>query len=204
MQDVHAERTSRAQKRWGSGGPLLAIAAIALVAACTTGRSDTPPVELRGRAEASSYVRLDRVTSPLARPESDVGRLDANRVLHNLSIVWKPTPAQRAERDALLEDLQRPGSPSYHRWLTPDEYAARFGADPATIAKTEAWLAVQGLTVNEPSPLAARTTFTGTVAQIEAAFPTELHAYEVEGERHYAMARRPPSPPRSRTACSGS
>jgi MYXO-CTERM domain-containing protein len=170
---------------------------MALVAACSTGRNESPPVESDAPARPTAqagYVTLERTAHPLARPENDVGRLDGARVIHNLSLVFKPTAAQRAARDTLLQEIQRPGSPSYHRWLKPEDYAARFGADPKTIAAATAWLAAQGLTVHDPSPLGARATFTGTVAQIEAAFRTEMHAYDVGGKRHYAMAR-PPSVP---------
>ncbi len=48
--------------------------------------------------------------------------------------------------------------------------------------------------MHEPSRLGARVTFTGTVSQIEAAFQTEMHRYQVGGENHYAMARAPSVP----------
>src|SRR6202034_2967129 len=77
---------------------------------------------------------------------------------------------------------------------TPADYAARFGADPADVARASSWLASQGLSVHEPSSLGARVTFTGTVAQVETAFQTEMHNYSVRGETHYAMARPPSAP----------
>lgn len=139
-------------------------------------------------------MTLPRNTHPLARPELDLGRLEPAKVLHNLSLVFKPSAAQKAERDALLDELQRPGSPSYHRWLQPEEYASRFGARPDDIARASGWLASQGFTVHAPSRLGARVTFTGTVAQVEAAFRTEMHRYSVLGEEHYAMAHAPSVP----------
>ena len=196
MKGVHAERRAQARKRRGLGGSFLAVFGLALVAACSTGGGDGSPAPGSAPAPAapSAYVTLERAAHPLARPEFDLGRLDGAKVLHNMSLVFELTPAQKADRDALLAEIQRPGSPSYHRWLTPQDYAARFGADADTIAQATAWLAAQGFTVHERSPIGARATFTGTVAQVEAAFQTEMHAYDVRGERHFAMAR-PPSVP---------
>src|ERR1700735_5502274 len=37
----------------------------------------------------------------------------------------------RAELTRLLADQQDPASPDYHRWLTPDQFAARFGPSDA-------------------------------------------------------------------------
>jgi subtilase family serine protease len=47
----------------------------------------------------------------------------------------------------LLHDQQIPGTADYQRWLTPDQFTARFGADPATVARAEAALARSGVRV---------------------------------------------------------
>lgn len=48
---------------------------------------------------------------------------------------------------ALLEAQQTPGSPDFHRWLTPAEFAARFGPDPAELARGTALLNQNGFQV---------------------------------------------------------
>ncbi|MBS2033282.1 MAG: S8/S53 family peptidase, partial [Deltaproteobacteria bacterium] len=195
MKAASSEFDLLARKR-GSRRAFSTVAAAALFAACSMGQSDgsTTPSRVDGTTPASGSVVLERTVPPLARPELDVGRLDRARVLHNMSLVFALTPAQKADRDALLAELQRPGSPSYHHWLTPQDYAARFGADAATLERAKGWLAGQGFAVHASSPLGTRVTFSGTVAQVEAAFHTELHQYDVAGERHYAMARPPTIP----------
>ena len=191
------------------GAPLVALFALAVAAACSSSGTQTPssstgsasgPTSAPPTAAPSApagYVTIARGAHPLARPEFDTGRLDPTRVLHNLSLVFKLSPEQKADRDALLDEIQRPGSPSYHKWLTPEDYAARFGAQADDISRASSWLASQGMTVHEPSRLGARVTFTGTVAQIEAAFQTEMHTYYVaatnalrDGAPSFA-ARRP-------------
>src|SRR6202044_2734699 len=96
-------------------------------------------------APTSTLTPLTRSLHPLARHDLDVGRRDPS-VLTAGSIYFKPSAAQQAERDALLTAVQNPASPSYHKWLSVEEYAARFGAKAADIARVTAWLKSQGLT----------------------------------------------------------
>ncbi len=170
---------------------LLALSAIAL-GGCSS--QDSSRAMGWSPGSATAYVPLTRGAHPLARPENDLGRLDATMTLHHLSLVFAPSPAQRAARDALLEDLERPGSASYHHWITPEEYAQRFGAQPDDLERASAWLASQGFTLHETSRLGARVSFSGTVAQVESAFRTEMHRYAAFGETHYAMASAPSLP----------
>ena len=48
--------------------------------------------------------------------------------------------------------------------------------------------------MHETSPLGSRVTFSGTVANLQAAFRSEMRRYEVHGEMHFAMSS-PPSVP---------
>jgi pro-kumamolisin-like protein len=177
----------------------LGLAFVIAAAACSGQGSPPAPAgsapSKQAAGASSSLTVLTRGAHPLARAEFDAGRLEPDKRIEHLSVVYKLTPAQIADRDALVEAVSTPGSPSYRKWLTTDEYAARFGARPEDIARTTAWLASQGLEVSPvTSPLGARSIFSGTVAQLEAAFHTEMHRYNVRGEMHYAMAN-PPSIP---------
>src|SRR5580692_2732890 len=90
--------------------------------------SPTPPPQ----QQQQGLTPLTRSVHPLARPEFDLGRRDPSVVTAG-SIYFKPSAAQQADRDALLAALQNPASPSYHRWLTVEQYAARFGAQAADL-----------------------------------------------------------------------
>lgn len=140
------------------------------------------------------FVRLERGTQPMARLENEVGPLPLEKRLENLSVVFKLTPEQLQDREALKDAQLDPASPSYHQWLTPEQYAARFGASADTIARTKAWLASQGLEVGEVSPLGARVNFAGTVAKVQEAFRTEMRQYRVGDKLHYAMSSAPAVP----------
>ena len=100
----------------------------AAIAPRATVAQATPPAVAPSTATRPGSVRLARSTHPFARPELDRGRLDPDRRLSNLSLVFKMSDAQRADRDALAAAQLDPASPLFHHWLTPGLYRARFGA----------------------------------------------------------------------------
>jgi subtilase family serine protease len=125
---------------------------------------------------------------PMARAEFDQGRVAGSMRINRASLMFKLSPTQQADLDKLLEEQQDPDSPNYHKWLTPEGYAARFGMSESDLAKVSAWLKSLGLTVNGFSRARTRVFFSGTAAQVETAFRTELHQYQVNGETRFANA----------------
>ena len=203
---MHPTRTLRTPS---STRGIAALSMAALVLGCEnlgepTRTTDVDPSASAATAAAAlrpvsvplrrGFVRIPGAVHPFARPEYDAGRLDPQKRIANLSLFFKLSPEQRRDRDALVVAQLDPGSPLYRHWLTPEDYAARFGARPADIARASAWLGSQGLTPRRTSRLGTRVTFSGTVAELEAAFQTEMHAYVVGGEMHYAMATAPAFP----------
>ncbi len=91
------------------------------------------------------YVRLNSAIHPYARPENDIGRLDPEQRLANISLFFKLSPKQLRDRDALAAAQLDPKSPRYRQWLTPESYAARFGARHEDITRATAWLRVAGV-----------------------------------------------------------
>src|SRR5262249_13947727 len=89
---------------------------------------------------------------PLAQSRYDRGKVSGLFAMSHVQMMFKPTSTQQSELNALLEDQQNPSSPDYHRWLTPEEFANRFGLSPADMNRTVAWLQDQGFTVDEVAP----------------------------------------------------
>jgi uncharacterized protein (TIGR03437 family) len=104
------------------------------------------------------------------------------------------TEAQQKALDRLLEELQDPSSPNYHHWLTPEEFGARFGASATDIAQVTAWLKSEGLAVEDTARGRNWIMFSGATGQVEHAFHTQLHQYEVDGQRHFSIASDPSVP----------
>ncbi len=81
--------------------------------------------------DETKLVTLRGNTHPLARPEFDRGPAPANLPLDRMLLVLKRSAAQETALQQLLDDQQRPSSPRYHKWLTPQQFGAQFGPSDA-------------------------------------------------------------------------
>ena len=68
-----------------------------------------------------------------------------------------------------------PGNPAYGRYLTPEQFRARFGTTTAQVAAVEAWAKSAGLRV--VSATAHYVALTGTAPKVSSALRTSIHAY---------------------------
>lgn len=130
----------------------------------------------------------------LAQRRFDLGPLDPNKVLDHVQILIQPSAAQQADLDQLLDSQRNPSSPDYRRWLTPEQFADRFGLSASDYSRIVAWLASQGLSVQDSSRGRNWIAFSGSVARISTAFAVSMRRYRVKGEDHFANAT-PPSIP---------
>ena len=138
------------------------------------------------RIDDGEFGMLQGNVHPLARPEFDQGRMDGQATLNGVSLVFKLSPSQQLALEKLLAAQQDRQSPNYHRWLTPEQYAARFGMTDSDIAKVAVWLRTHGFAVDEISRNRTYIVFSGTVDQTERTFQTEMHRYLVHGQMHFA------------------
>jgi len=95
-----------------------------------------------------------------------------------LSVLLKP-PRQLEELEARLDQGLPP--------LSREEYAVRYGADPADVARVEAFAQAHGLQVIESSPARRTVRLAGTAGDVAALFGTQLVEYRSdEGTRFRA------------------
>jgi hypothetical protein len=123
-------------------------------------------------------VTLAGSRSPLANPAADIGPVPADMKLTGISLNFSRSAAQQQDLDALIAAQQTPGSPLFHQWLTPDQFAARFGVADADIAATENWLQLQGFSIDAVNRSHNRITFSGTAALVASAFGSPLHYFK--------------------------
>ena len=57
------------------------------------------------------------------------------------------TVTERFLRYVVIDTQSDPASPNYRHWLSPEEYADRFGVSQADLDKIVAWLENQQLTI---------------------------------------------------------
>lgn len=148
--------------------------------------AQTPAARITTEIDSLKRVAVPGTHQPRARAENDAGRVPSGKELHGINLVFSRTSAQEADLQSLIAAQQNPASPLYHKWLTPDEFAARFGVADSDITKVESWLNDQGFSVEGVSRSKNRITFSGTVGQVDDAFGTELHYYKIKGQLHFA------------------
>jgi len=142
----------------------------------------------------SRRAALPGNVSPRIQSGTDLGPVDLSMELPYVTLVLKPTARQQADLDQLLAQQQDPSSPNYHGWLTPDQYADRFGVSQGDIDKIVAWLGQHGLTVKSVAQARNAIAFGGAAGQIGSAFGIEVHRYQTGGELHYANSTGPTIP----------
>ena len=74
--------------------------------------------------------------------------------------------------------------PKKRKYLTYEQVAARYGANPADLKRVEDFARATGLTVSESSPERRSVKLSGTVAQMEKAFGVQLKKYQ-HGKRTF-------------------
>jgi hypothetical protein len=141
-------------------------------------------------------------THPLARPEFHLGTAPATLPMHRMLLVLKHSTEQESALERLLDDQQDKSSPSYHKWLSPDEFGKQFGPTDADMQTITAWLQSHGFEVGTTK---GRTTleFSGSASQVQEAFHTTIHKYLVNGEQHWANSSDPQIPAALTSAVAG-
>jgi subtilase family serine protease len=139
-------------------------------------------------------VRLKAGLPMQARPEFDQGGVDRSFKMSYMTLLTVPSAQQKRALSKLLADQQNPRSRSYHKWLTPEQYADRFGLSPNDIRKLVDWLQSQGFVIVRTARARNWIAFSGTADQVEKAFQTEIHNYKVDGEVHFANTVAPTIP----------
>ena len=138
--------------------------------------------------DASRLVTIHGTVHPLAQARYDRGPVNESTPAERLLLVVNRPPEREAAFQQLLKDLQTPGSPSYHHWLTPEQIGSQFGPADSDMDAVAGWLSSSGFTVSRVSKARRFVEFSGTVGQVNSAFHTEIHEYMVDGVAHHANA----------------
>jgi subtilase family serine protease len=172
----------------------LVVCLLLSVTAAVSHSQTAPPDRILETIDQGQMTALPGNVHPWARAQFDQGRVDPGMEMQGVTISFKLSAAQQAALDQLIAEQQDVSSPNYHQWLTPEEYAARFGMSQNDLNRVTSWLGSQGFSRIQVSRSATRVAFDGTAAQVEAAFRTEIHSYLVDGETHFANALEPSVP----------
>ena len=118
-----------------------------------------------GTSQESSQVSARRTRD---------GDVDPNETVEITIRVRSRSSENKAALFAEMQNL----APAERHYLTRDELASRFGADPADIDKVAAYAHENGLTITSTSASRRTVMVKGTLANLTKAFPTQLKQYD--------------------------
>jgi uncharacterized protein (TIGR03437 family) len=152
------------------------------------------PNRIASRIDNSRRVPVSSRAARLASFGIDMGRVESGFPLTGIALTLTRSAPQQADLDQLLAAQQNPRSSEFHQWLTPEQFADRFGVSRGDLAQIEGWLHAQGFTLDYMPRSRTSLTFSGTAQQVQNAFHTEIHRYRVGGQTQYANASDPSIP----------
>src|SRR5579875_3632072 len=122
-----------------------------------------------------------------ASQTANLGAADPAATTH-FTVYFPLTHQDKLEQ--LVSDQTNSSSPSYHQWLTPDQFKAQFGPNPADVARVTARLEQAGFTVTAQHTQSIEVT--GPVAAVETLFTTRLDQVRMRnGKVRFSTARHP-------------
>ena len=112
-------------------------------------------------------ARMIDATNEVA-DSTDTGAVPVSQPMH-LTLRLAPTPERQAALDQLLAAQTTPSSPTYHHWLTPQQFAATYGATDEQIvvandARASEWFPGYSIVPDEEAGL-------GPLAGIRTSIP---------------------------------
>jgi len=162
--------------------------ALALLAAAATGLALTVPAT--AEASSSLFTITQNVLPGLANA-TDLGPAAASTPMHLVVSVSRPDVAGEK---ALLAAEHDPASPSYRHFLTPAQFADRFGVPASQRSAVTDYLTGGGLSVDSVSVAGDEYSVHGTAAQVASIFDTSFHNYGYDGTTFLANTSAPISP----------
>jgi subtilase family serine protease len=152
----------------------VAVASLAgfVLTAATAGVLAAP-----GMAQAAPTVAVPGSAAPAVHAGALVGAVPASQQL-TVQVWLTPDLAGAA---AFASSVATPGSPGFHRYLSPNAYTAEFGPSAANAAAITAWLTATGLTRVHADSGRDYVSATGPVSRMQSAFGVRIDRYRVRG-----------------------
>ena len=166
----------------------LILLAISLCASLPSqGQTSRQPL-ITGPINNSDSVTLAGSKHQLVQPRFDVGAVEPSLKMTRVIVALAPSKEAEDQLQTFLNHQQDRTSPDYHHWLTPEQFGQQFGPSPLDIQTVKGWLEQQGLQVTAVAKSGLWMELSGTSAQMEGAFQTQMRQYQVGGETHIANA----------------
>ena len=173
---------------------------LALVCSSQVAHTESRQSGRRARVLVNQYideaklVMLKGNVRPEASAVNNRGVVPENFAMEHMLLQLQRPPELEKELQQFIDDLHDPKSPSFHQWLTAQQFGERFGVAQQDVDAVTRWLESFGFKVNYVYPSSMLIDFSGNASQVRAAFHTEIHYLDVRGTRHVANMSEPQIP----------
>ena len=180
----------------GRSKTMLSIYAVVVVVFtfCPAGKAQEKRALITEEINETHLTSLAGNTRPEANAANDRGAVSPDFQFDHMLLLLKRAPELELALQQFIDDLHNPHSPSYHKWLSAEEFGQRYGVAQSDLEAVTAWLQSHGFTVNVVYANNMVVDFSGSASQIQEAFHTEIHHYAVNGEDHVANVHDPKIP----------
>jgi subtilase family serine protease len=111
-----------------------------------------------------------------------------------LRLTFGLNPPKLAEEEKFLAELQDNNSPNFHKYLTPEQWNARFAPSAHDEQAIVDWLTANGMTVTQRYPNRLVVDAEASSEVIEKAFAIQLNSYKVGADTEFSNDRDPVIP----------
>lgn len=165
-----------------------------LLASALSGSAQNAQARIRTVINENSRTTLTGNVPPAIRFASDQGEVAASTTMSHMRLVLSRSSERQAALTQYMDELQDSASANYHKWLTPQQFGSLYGATDSDIQTLVQWLQGHGFTVEPLAEGRTSISFSGTAAQVTAAFHTPIHSFARNGEIFVSNTAEPQIP----------
>lgn len=167
---------------------------VSTISATALAQTTPKVIRVRGDIDDKKTVAFSGNVRPEVNSANDRGPVDDSMQLASMHLLLARSPESQAAFEQYLSDLQNPRSANFHKWLTAVQIGQMFGPADEDIARLTAWMTAKGFTGISITPAKTLVEFSGTAAQVRAAFHSSVHNLSVRGVAHIANINNPEIP----------
>lgn len=133
------------------------------------------------------------VISDIVNPPSNAiytGPMDSGELNITIGLSF----SNAALLNSTIASLYNPASPSYHKFLSPQQFIAKFSPQAQQLSLIEAYMTSKGLKLEHVSSNRMLMTFTGSALSIDTALGVRLETYMIDGRPFYDASGVPRLP----------
>jgi subtilase family serine protease len=147
---------------------------------------------LIGAANALPATATNVDLSPMVGKSKYLSPVDAEK---QISVILSLPLGDSAGAAEFAQRVSNPKDPLYRKYITPEEFAARYGANANDYAALKQWAIANGVTIAHEAGARTSLTVRGSVGQFQALFRTHLNNYRSsDGNEFYSASVKPAIP----------